>query len=141
MIKDDEELVYQLGLSKSLHEHSQIEGRVTINKDIEGLTWSIYLHPSIDIYPLQFQVYDNVDIFDAEKIARISMAEPKYIECGDSSKRKWILGEKEKRLIVDDISKHWELIKYIYYDELLGIYSEDELRFILDLPMPDYTKL
>ena len=143
MIKDDEELVYDLGISKELGEHSQIEDRVLNIYD--GIyDWCIQLHPSLKTNNknFYFKIYNKRDMTSANKVARISMIKPEYIHCSDCSKEEWILSEDEKKYYIQEIQKHWESIKlaYVNIGEYEG-FDQSGLNYISNLPMPDYTQL
>lgn len=136
-MKDDMQLVHDLGISKELGEHSQIEARVVDSGDDNNdFKYTIYVHPSENDQLIYFQIYDNIDIFDAKRIARISMLNPEYIHCNDCSKEEWILSDDEKKTLIPIIKNNWENILFDFKDNRWSF--EDEFTLI---PMPDYTQL
>ena len=135
-MKDDMKLVHDLGISKELGEHSQIEARVADSGNNSDFKYTIYVHPSENDQLVYFQIYDNIDIFDAKKIARISMLNPEYIHCNDCSKEEWILSDDEKKTLIPIIKNNWENILFDFKDNRWSF--EDEFVWV---PMPDYTKL
>ena len=143
MIKDDDKLIHDLGISKELGEHSQIEDRVL--NICDGIhDWCIQLHPSIKANNknFYFKIYNKRDMASATKVARISMTNPEYIHCNDCSKEEWVLSEEEKKYYIPEIQKYWECIKlaYVNMGEYEG-FNQSELDYISNLPMPDYTRL
>ena len=143
MIKDDDKLIHDLGISKELGEHSQIEDRV-LNICDSIHDWCIQLHPSLKANNknFYFKIYNRRDMTSATKVARISMTSPEYIHCNDCSKEEWILSEEEKKYYIPEIQKHWECIKlaYVNMGEYEG-FNQSELDCISNLPIPDYTQL
>ena len=135
-MKDDMQLIHDLEISKELGEHSQIEARVVDSGNDGNFRYTIYVHPSENCKLVYFQIYDDINIFDAKKIARISMLNPEYIHCSDCSKEEWILSEEEKRALIPIIQYNWENILFDFKDNRWSF--EDEFAWI---PMPDYTQL
>lgn len=145
MMPDDNILVKELGISKQLMEHSQIESPFWINdKNLDNI--KVYIHPPIkDTGLVYFKLYGEINpgehyIWTAKKCARISMLNPEYIRCTDCSMDDWILSYNEREylcnLLTDDI---WNSLLYTYYNEVEYMYKNPER--ILYLQMPDYSKL
>ena len=145
MIKDDEEFIYELGISKELGEHSLFEAPVCFIGDCTGNSHDneiIYIHPPVNKDKIYFQIYDDIDISKAKRLARISMTKPEYIHCNDCSKEEWILSEDEKDKFIPIIQSKWECIKRIFAKEVKYEPSYERcVDWILGLPMPDYTQL
>jgi hypothetical protein len=52
------------------------------------------------------------------------------------------LNAKERRTFISDLNKEYKDSGHTVWDEiLLQIYNETKDKSVLDLPMPDYTKL
>ena len=145
MIKDNEEFIHNLGISKELGEHSLFEAPICFISDCTGNPHDneiIYIHPPVNKDKIYFQIYDNIDMSKAKRLARISMLNPEYIHCNDCSKEEWILSEEEKDKFIPIIQSRWENIKRIFTKEVKYEPSYEEyVNWILGLPMPDYTKL
>lgn len=81
------------------------------------------------------------DIFNCNKMARISVFEPSYIICSDSTKNNWIMNAEEKmklmNMLTDDV---WREIlnQYKFQLEVWDNFSCNLPEYI---SMPDYTKL
>lgn len=130
------------GLSDRLGEKWDIDARI-FNDPETG--WCIHLFPSTNnpdmgyfiVYPYGY--FD--DIFNCNKMARISVFEPSYIICSDSTKNNWIMNAEEKmklmNMLTDDV---WREIlnQYKFQLEVWDNFSCNLPEYI---SMPDYTKL
>lgn len=130
------------GLSDRLGEKWDIDSRI-FNDPETG--WCIHLFPSTNnpdmgyfiVYPYGY--FDG--IFNCNKMARISVFEPRYIICSDSTKNNWIMNVEEKmklvNMLTDDV---WREIlnQYKFQLEVWDNFSCNLPEYI---PMPDYTKL
>lgn len=112
-----------------------------------------------------FKYLNSYSYAKANKVARISLDSPTYLEHTDTKER-WVLSNQEKKILVQTLlskSKHyncnqWQeiLIKYNYdnlqiepEDTIIGNFKDyepsgkywDKGPFSLDTPMPDYMEL
>ena len=112
-----------------------------------GNKMCIFMNPPVGRYDLFYmKVFDN-DLFNATKVARISLLKPEYIHCSDNPE--WILNEQEKQDLIDilqsntifDHLNNWELILFHYQSQLeFAGYDISKIQ-LESLPMPDYSKL
>lgn len=108
-----------------------------------------------------FKYLNGITYGKADKCARISMQEPKYVQHRDyDGKSNWILNSKERKELVTLMNKpnkkyqgctNWQatLITYnednfgLDFDETINGFDEKEYpeAFNINTPMPDYLEL
>ena len=143
MFEDDLELVEHIGLSAELTENSNVN-TVISNVQYEDYRVSIHICPPVERDDVKYFMIYNVywprgeDIY-AMKCARISLFEPKYIECIDSTIPNWVLNKDEKKTILKEISRIWRRILYQYEFVLYGF--DNKIVKLQGLPMPNYMLL
>ena len=137
-------------ISKELHEYEDVNITV-LAFDYNG-KWFINCYPPEYGEPY-FIVYDG-SLDQHKRKARISIKEPKYINCSDDPTPEWIMSSDDiSELIsimktnVKDIYKGsvfdmtlWEFMLMRYKNEM-DEWAHFEFDVPLDYPMPDYTKL
>lgn len=143
MKKDNAKLVKEMGISKELTEHTEVEARVY--DDFSEYGWVIHIHPPTERKDLiYFKIYKGfqcpaeVGLWTASNCARISMLKPEYINCSDSSIKSWILNKDERNHLCSIISEIWDKLLFDYSRELTWLFGTDTE---LSLVMPDYSKL
>ena len=112
-----------------------------------------------------FEFYDGINYFDADKVARISLFEPKYITpIRVFGKDRWFLNKYEREELYDTLSTCKSGSKFTGWQKLIigfnreflddklpsketkkNLLSEGKLIYPnhlpFDLPLPDYRKL
>lgn len=133
----------EIGISLELTEHSEVEARIYNDDEYD---WAIHIHPPTERKDIMyFKIYNNnksgtIAQFTSDKCARISMLSPEYIQCSDCSKKEWILSKKEKEHLCKIADLFWKSL-LIDYENELNWYTGKEHPEILNLQMPDYSKL
>lgn len=143
MKKDNDKLVEEMGISKELTEHSEVEARVY--NDFSEYGWIIHIHPPTERQDLiYFKIYKGFSspaefgLWTATDCARISMLNPEYINCSDCSINTWVLNEDERNHLCSIINDIWDGLLFDYSQELTWLTGTD---VDLNLQIPDYTKL
>lgn len=140
----------------------ELDAMATIYRDEKG-RFSISVNPDPNITGDEyFKLYNNAKKSAADKVARISFREAKYIYHKNADgKGDWILNSKEKQYLINALQKkakfpyqnytNWQKAILLFNDEK-DLDQEKTLANIgknlpypkylpFDLEMPDYTKL
>ena len=110
-----------------------------------------------------FKFYNHQDFERADKVCRISMRSPKYIEHANvDGKKNWVLSSRERKMLMECMAERsssngwtlWEQLIIAFNKEKPGLQlDEDETvmntmdnlvypdHLPIDLPMPDYRLL
>lgn len=108
-----------------------------------------------------FKYLDGITYNKAERVARISMLRPEYLNHKDpDGKVNWVLNSKDKKLLVVLMNKksrtfpnltNWQLTLITYNQDNFGLYPDETINgfnkeeypnaFDIDTPMPNYLEL